>query len=398
MSRWHLFFAEKETAMETTPNLSLPYILPSQAQKHVTHNEALTILDALLRCAVEDMDRTEPPETPSDGQRHVVADAPTGDWAAHAGMVAAWQDGAWRFYQPAAGMLVFDKARTMLLLHDGAGFRAPLLSTEAVGINDTANETTRLAVAAQESRLSHDGAGHRLHLNKASAADTASIIFQDAFSGRAEIGLAGSDRLSFKTSPDGASWAESLTVDPATGNIGVNAEPTERLRVKDGNVRIGWNMISAEEESGGAAMEIMALGTGDRHAYFDFHACDEFGDYSARFIRWAGENSPFGIFNRGLGGIDFICENAGAIRFVTNDQIRSTITPEGRMGIGTQTPTALLQVDGPIRTGRFAKTDLPSASTVGAGSLAWVTDADGGEGLAASNGTGWIMVRDGQIP
>ena len=27
--------------MEATPNLSLPYIMPSQAQKHVTYNEAL---------------------------------------------------------------------------------------------------------------------------------------------------------------------------------------------------------------------------------------------------------------------------------------------------------------------------------------------------------------------
>lgn len=26
--------------MDETPNLKLPYILPSQAQKHVTHNEA----------------------------------------------------------------------------------------------------------------------------------------------------------------------------------------------------------------------------------------------------------------------------------------------------------------------------------------------------------------------
>lgn len=26
---------------ETTPNLILPYIMPSQAQKHVTHNEAI---------------------------------------------------------------------------------------------------------------------------------------------------------------------------------------------------------------------------------------------------------------------------------------------------------------------------------------------------------------------
>ena len=31
---------------DTTPNLALPFILPAQAQKHVTHNEALQRLDA----------------------------------------------------------------------------------------------------------------------------------------------------------------------------------------------------------------------------------------------------------------------------------------------------------------------------------------------------------------
>ena len=33
--------------MDETANLKLPYILPSQAQKHVTHNEALALLDRL---------------------------------------------------------------------------------------------------------------------------------------------------------------------------------------------------------------------------------------------------------------------------------------------------------------------------------------------------------------
>ena len=33
---------------DTSSNLKLPFILPSQAQKHVTHNEALQILDALV--------------------------------------------------------------------------------------------------------------------------------------------------------------------------------------------------------------------------------------------------------------------------------------------------------------------------------------------------------------
>jgi len=46
---------------EISPNLLLPYIMPSQAQKHVTHNEAVRALDALTQIAVFDRDRMAPP-------------------------------------------------------------------------------------------------------------------------------------------------------------------------------------------------------------------------------------------------------------------------------------------------------------------------------------------------
>lgn len=38
--------------MSVTQRLQLPYIAASQAQKHVTHNEALVLLDALVQLAV----------------------------------------------------------------------------------------------------------------------------------------------------------------------------------------------------------------------------------------------------------------------------------------------------------------------------------------------------------
>ena len=38
---------------ETTPNLNLPFIMPAQAQKHVTHNEAIELLDAIVQLTLE---------------------------------------------------------------------------------------------------------------------------------------------------------------------------------------------------------------------------------------------------------------------------------------------------------------------------------------------------------
>jgi hypothetical protein len=46
--------------MDETPNLALSYIMPAQAQKHVTHNEGLRALDALLQLSVRDRDVTVP--------------------------------------------------------------------------------------------------------------------------------------------------------------------------------------------------------------------------------------------------------------------------------------------------------------------------------------------------
>ena len=42
--------------MSETVHLGLPVIAAAQAQKHVTHNEALRILDALVMLSVKDRD------------------------------------------------------------------------------------------------------------------------------------------------------------------------------------------------------------------------------------------------------------------------------------------------------------------------------------------------------
>jgi len=66
---------------DTTTKLLLPYILAAQAQKHVTHNEALRLLDGLVQLSVFDRDLTAPPGSPNDGDRYIVASGATGDWA-----------------------------------------------------------------------------------------------------------------------------------------------------------------------------------------------------------------------------------------------------------------------------------------------------------------------------
>src|SRR5581483_4788156 len=92
---------------DTTPNLALPELIAAQAQKHVTHNEALRALDVLVQLAVIDRDLAAPPGSPAEGQRWLIAASPTGAWAGHACHIAAWQDGAWEFYAPQTGWLAY---------------------------------------------------------------------------------------------------------------------------------------------------------------------------------------------------------------------------------------------------------------------------------------------------
>lgn len=207
--------------MDETVNLKLPYIMPSQAQKHVTHNEALRALDAIVQIGVVDRDRNDPPAGPAEGQRHALGAAPTGAFSGHAGQIAAYQDGAWAFYIPQQGWLIWDMSESALLVRDGSDWRRIVdwQGTPMIGVNATADSTNRLTVASNATLFTHEGAGHQLKLNKASAVDTGALLFQTAWSGRAEMGLAGSDDFAVKVSPDGSTWHTALMVDRNTGAV-----------------------------------------------------------------------------------------------------------------------------------------------------------------------------------
>ena len=208
---------------ETSPILALPYIQPSQAQKHVTHNEALRTLDVLVQTVVEDRDRTAPPSDPAPGQSHIVAAPATADWAGQDHGIATFDGSLWAFTAPRPGWSAQVLAESARVGFDGAawgvqGGSAPGAGTpETLGINATADATNRLTVAAPATLLTHEGAGHQLKLNKNAASETASLLFQNSFSGRAEMGTAGSDAFAIKVSGDGASWFTGLSLDPATG-------------------------------------------------------------------------------------------------------------------------------------------------------------------------------------
>ena len=92
--------------MSRTPRLSFPFLFAGQAQKEVTHNEALQALDALVAPAVEAVPQASPPSAPAVGACYLVASAPTGLWAGQQGKLAAFTAGGWRFISPVDGLTV----------------------------------------------------------------------------------------------------------------------------------------------------------------------------------------------------------------------------------------------------------------------------------------------------
>ena len=207
---------------DETTILSLPLILPAQAQKHVTHNEAIAALDLIVQLAVIDRTLTTAPALPALGDRHIVAVGATGPWVGQEGRIALYTATGWQFTQPLAGWQAHVLAEGQTAVFDGLVWEAlsdgPLTVTQ-LGVSATADATNRLSVSSPAVLLNHAGAGHQLKLNKAAAGNTASLLFQTGFGGRAEMGTAGSDDFSVKVSADGATWFTALESEAASGEI-----------------------------------------------------------------------------------------------------------------------------------------------------------------------------------
>ncbi|MEO1676631.1 MAG: DUF2793 domain-containing protein [Pseudomonadota bacterium] len=119
--------------MDETPNLALPLVQPSQAQKHVTVNEALVRLDAGAQLVLADTGISVPPGSPDEGVCYGVPVGATGAWQGHEGEVAVEDNGGWSFLSPREGWRAWDRASVRGLVHDGSGWRVEGLATAPSG-------------------------------------------------------------------------------------------------------------------------------------------------------------------------------------------------------------------------------------------------------------------------
>ncbi|PQA88530.1 DUF2793 domain-containing protein [Hyphococcus luteus] len=302
--------------MEQSPRLSFSYVAPSQAQKHVTVNEALRRLDALVQAAVRSRTETAEPASPAEGDAYILPGDASGDaWDNFdAGDVAAWQDGAWTRIAPFEGMRVWVGDDGEFVIYDGgawgavSGGGASEIAAK-FGINTSADATNRLSVKSDAVLFSHDdvtpGSGDaQVKVNKASAGDTASHLFQTNFSGRAEFGLTGDDDFHIKVSPDNFSTSyEAIVIDKDNGFVGLGGSPSSILHTK----RNGSSAFSLENTDIGSKIVVGAASVGAVYM----------GSASSHAVR-------------------ILCDNNEVARLKT----------DGKVGVGESSPDALFHVDG----------------------------------------------------
>lgn len=123
--------------MAETSQFQIPMLAAAQAQKHVTVNEALAILDCVTQLRFLSATTATPPMINVDGDAYVVPTGATDDWLGKDGLLAIYVGGFWRYLTPKAGWQAFNVETGTNQLFDGTEW---LESTLAATPNGSATE------------------------------------------------------------------------------------------------------------------------------------------------------------------------------------------------------------------------------------------------------------------
>lgn len=134
--------------MTNTSRLALPVIEAAQAQKHVTHNDALVRLDALTQLTVESRTLTAPPGAPAEGACYIPAMGASGAWNGWAGKIALYS-GGWQQLAPVSGLKAWVKAERLTLTYEDGVWRDGIALTSHGG---------RVTLRAKQEELTLSGA------------------------------------------------------------------------------------------------------------------------------------------------------------------------------------------------------------------------------------------------
>ena len=383
--------------MEFSPNLNLSFLAPQQSQKHVTVNESFRRLDALVQLAAASDTLAIEPANPNDGAVYILPSGASGaSWDGfETHQIAAFQDGAWTAIAPRAGVRAWIVDAGVLKAFDGAQWivASAVGDPAMLGVNATADAVNRLTVKSDAVLHSHDdaapGTGDARHMiNKAAAANTASLVFQTDYSGRAEFGLSGTDDFSVKVSADGAAFVDALTVDGQSAVVTIEKGLSLSNGAKIFNSGVGADP-GVEIEGGG-----------------DLGACsltviNQAGIAAGAVFAQKSDDPAIDLVDFGLNTLS----HSILMRVESRAQYVATAAPEYQLVDNTSgTPVHLLRAsatavkaEAPVVFPQYPASALPDAAAAGAGATIFAPDAPGGAVLAFSDGSVWRRMTDRAI-
>lgn len=191
----------------STINLGLPQLVADQAQKHVTVNEGLALLDALVMPAVKTRALSAPPASPNEGERWIIGASPMGLWAGKAGQIAVWLSGAWTFLVPNSGWTIHVEDERVTLTWSDGTWRDRIVGTPNGG-------AIRLVALEQELPLS----GAYVDATTAVIADRMIVL---AVASRTTQAITGATSYSVGVAGNASQFGGSLGIALGSTNIGV---------------------------------------------------------------------------------------------------------------------------------------------------------------------------------
>lgn len=183
-----------------------------------------------------------------------------------------------------------------IIQHNGVDFvnTKSIQNISMLGVGASADEYNKLSVKSDYVLFDKLTADSRVKVNKATETSTASHLFQNNYSGRAEFGLIGDDNFTLKVSTDGNTWNNTFVVDKASGDIDFKGNITNNGNLVGGGGS-GCSLELVKEillNNGDVSIFFSGLNDGSRHIFvFNDLLSNQNSNLNAKFINDSGEIS-----------------------------------------------------------------------------------------------------------